>query len=318
MEMKILKVAKPGLFTTIQDEGRFGFQRYGIPVSGAMDVLSLITANLLVNNSIFEACLEITLLGPELEVLNEGQIAIAGADLSPSLNRDSISCFETIQVRRGDVLSFGRPLSGCRAYLAVRGGINVPSVMGSKSTYVRGGFGGHEGRKLEKGDIINTRTQPLLQPGFRLSRECVPQYYDDTTVEVISGPQQDFFTDEELEIFLSSTYTISIESDRMGYRLEGPRVKQKDSMVMISDATPVGAVQVPPSGKPIIVMRDAQTTGGYPKIAVLTTPDIPLVGQARPNDTIRFSRISLVKATEKLLAFAKKIRQIENGLELKR
>lgn len=313
--MKLCRVIKPGLSTTVQDLGRCGFQRYGVPFSGAMDDYAFTAANLLVGNKPNDACLEITLLGPELEFLNETQIAITGATLSPTINGEKVASWRTLQICRGDVLSFGRSQSGCRAYLAVRGGIDVPVVLGSRSTYVRGGFGGFQGRRLKTGDIIEAyKTNTPLKAGFLMPHELIPHYSDELTVEVVLGPQSDYFTDRGMETFLSSTYTVTTESDRMGYQLDGSPVEQKSLMDMVSDAIPVGAVQVPRSGKPIIVMKDAQTTGGYPKIAVVITPDVSRLGQVKPNNKVRFSNISLNKARTKLLEYRKTLSQMKRKL----
>ena len=318
--MKLCKVTKPGFSTMVQDLGRFGFQRYGVPFSGAMDSYAFTAANLLVDDRPSEACLEITMLGPELEFLNEAQIAIAGADFSPLVNGEETRCWYTLQVRRGDVLSFGPPKGGCRAYLAVRGGINVPTILGSKSTYLRGGFGGFHGRQLKAGDALETLGPIVPLPsGFTLPQELIPEHKDELTVEVVLGPQTEYFTERGLETFLSNVYKVTTESDRMGYRLEGAEVEQRGSMDIVSDAIPVGAVQVPRNGKPIILMRDAQTTGGYPKIAVVTSPDVSRLGQAKPNDRIRFSKVSPSMAREKLLEYQKTLsllkgRLLESGL----
>jgi len=313
--MKLCKVINSGLFTTVQDLGRHGFQRYGVPVSGAMDTYAFVAANFLVGNKPEDACLEMTLLGPRLEFLNESQIAIAGAALLPSINDETVSCWQTLQVDKGDVLSFSSPQSGCRAYLAVRGGIDVSTVLGSRSTYVRGGFGGFQGRKLKAGDVIEAH-KPKIFPksGLLMSHEFVPSYSNIMTIGVVLGPQSDYFTEQGMDTLLSNVYTVTTESDRMGYRLEGSRVERKSSFEMVSDAIPVGAVQAPPNGKPIIVMRDAQTTGGYPKIAVVITSDVSRLGQAKPNDKIRFSKISPNKAQTKLLEYMRKLRSMKSKL----
>ncbi|MDH5447989.1 MAG: biotin-dependent carboxyltransferase family protein [Candidatus Bathyarchaeota archaeon] len=313
--MKSCKVIKSGLFTTVQDLGRYGFQRYGVPVSGVMDNYAFVVANLLVGNKPNDACLEMTLLGPELEFINDAQIAITGAAFLPTINGENDAGWQTLHVCNGDVLSFGRLQSGCRAYVAVRGGVDVPVVLGSRSTYVRGGFGGFEGRRLKAGDVIQTyMPSTFLKSGFLMPQELIPCYSNDVMVEVVLGPQSDYFTDRGLETLLSSIYTVTAESDRMGYRLDGAKVEQKDSLNMVSDAIPVGAVQVPRSGKPILVMRDAQTTGGYPKIAVVTTPDVSRLGQAKPNDKIQFSKISPSKARTKLLEHMKTLSQMKGKL----
>ncbi len=314
--MKLCRVIEPGLFTTVQDLGRPGFQRFGVPISGAMDQHALIVANLLLGNESRDAGLEITLLGPKLEFLDETQIAVTGADLSPTINREEVACWQTLHVSKDDVLSFGRPQSGCRAYLAVKGGIDVPVVLGSRSTYSRGGFGGFQGRKLKAGDIVEAfKPDALLKHGFRMPQQLIPHYSSKLTVEVVLGPQHSFFTDRRIETFLSSTFTVTSASDRMGYRLDGPQIKRRGSADMVSDAIPVGAVQVPRSGKPIIMMLDAQTTGGYPKIAVVTSPGISRLGQAKPGDRVQFSKISPNKARTKLLKHTRTLNQMKTHLE---
>lgn len=312
--MRLFKVNKPGLFTTVQDLGRFGFQRYGVPVSGAMDSFAFTLANYLVGNRSNDACLEITLLGPELEFLSDGWVAITGANLSPALNGEEVACWQTLAAHNEDVLSFRQPQCGCRAYLAVRGGINVPLVMNSRSTYVRGGFGGFRGRQLKMGDVVEGFETGRLKKSFRLPKELVPFYPNELEVEVVFGPQSEYFTNEGREAFLSSDYVVTVESDRMGYRLDGSKVERKGSLDMVSDAIPVGSIQVPESGKPIIMMRDAQTTGGYPKIGVVTTPDVSLLGQVKPNDKVKFLQISPSRARAGFLEYMRDLQNVRNML----
>ncbi len=314
--MKLCRVVKPGLLTTVQDFGRFGFQKYGVPVSGVMDTYAFVAANFLVGNESSDACLEITLLGPELKFLSDAHIAIAGADLSPTLNGDAVSCWQTLRACEGDVLAFGPTRSGFRAYLAAKGGVDVPVMLGSRSTYIRGCFGGFHGRQLKAGDVIEVcKPKRLLDSYLSMPPGLVPSYGREFTVEAVLGPQSYCFTNRGVETFLSGVYTVTAESDRMGYRLDGPEVEQRSTTGFVSEAVPVGAVQVPESGKPIIVMRDAQTTGGYPKIAVITTPDISRLGQATPNDKIRFSKTSPSRAREKLLEYMKALNQMRSKLE---
>jgi antagonist of KipI len=315
VNLKLCEVTKSGFFTTVQDLGRLGFQRYGVPVSGAMDTYSLTAANLLVGNKPNDACLEVTLIGPELLFLSEAQIALTGARFYPAVNGERVACWQTLQVHKDEVLSFGSSQSGCRAYLAVRGGINVPVVLGSRSTYVRGGFGGFQGRQLRAGDVLEAHGSALpLASGFAVPIDAVPEYTGELLVEVVLGPQTACFTEQGLETFLSSSYEVTTESDRMGYRLEGAEVERKDLMDIVSDAIPVGAIQVPRDSRPIILMRDAQTTGGYPKIAVVTTPDVSRLGQAKPRDRIRFSMVSPSKARERLLEYLKALSLLKGKL----
>jgi antagonist of KipI len=293
------------MFTTVQDMGRYHYLRYGVPISGAMDVFSLVAADDLVGNDPNDACLEITLIGPELEALTETQIAITGGTVSPKINGRSASMWETLEICKGDVVSFGRMESGCRSYLSVRGGINASLVLGSRSTFVRGGFGGIGGRQLKTGDTIDGFDASPLEAEYSMPEELRPQLTGGYEVHVVLGPQADMFTEKGMSTFLSNPYRVTLDADRMGYRLEGPTIEHKGKADIVSDALLPGAVQVPRNGKPILIMRDAQTTGGYPKIAAAMTPDVSLLGQARPNDILEFSKITVQQAQEKTREYHK-------------
>jgi antagonist of KipI len=299
-EMKVFQVLKPGFFTTVQDLGRFGYLRYGVPVSGAMDTFSLTVANLLVLNSPSDAGLEITLIGPELQALARTQIAVTGGSVSPRINGQNALMWQTLDIEEGDVISFGKMESGCRAYLSVRCGVNTPLVLGSRSTYVRGGFGGVNGRQLKAGDMIDGFDGLLAETKLKLPEELVPRFTNHVKVNVILGPQAEMFTEKGINTFLSSQYEVTLESDRMGYRLEGFQIEHKGKADIVSDALLPGTVQVPKNGKPILIMRDAQTTGGYPKIAVTISSDLTTLGQAKPKDVIEFSEIALAEAHNRL------------------
>lgn len=303
--IKVFQVLKPGFFTTVQDLGRYGYLRYGVPISGAMDTFSLVAANLLVANNPDDACLEITLIGPELQALTKTQIAITGGAASPKINGQHVPMWQTLEVQEGAVVSFGKVESGCRAYLSIRGGVDTPPVLGSRSTYVRGGFGGINGRQLKTEDIIGGFHVSLLKVGYSMPEELVPQFTDQFKALVILGPQADMFTERGITTFLSSQYKVTLEADRMGYRLEGPIIEHKAKADIISDALLPGAVQIPRNGKPIMIMRDAQTAGGYPKIAVIITPDVSTLGQAKTNDIIEFSKITIQQAHEKISEYYK-------------
>ncbi|MGC8999022.1 MAG: biotin-dependent carboxyltransferase family protein [Candidatus Bathyarchaeia archaeon] len=312
--MSVFQVLKPGFFTTVQDLGRYGYLKYGVPISGAMDSFSMVAANLLVGNSPNAACLEITLIGPEFQALADTQIAITGGRISVEINGEEASMWQTLTVHKGDFVSLGKVESGCRCYLSIRGGINTPMILGSRSTYVRGRFGGIEGRQLKTGDVIEGFSAPLLKAGFKMPESLMPNFTNNFTVHVVLGPQADMFAEKGIEKFLSNHYKVTIESDRMGYRLEGPAIEHKGKAEIVSDALLPGAIQVPRNGKPIIIMKDAQTTGGYPKIAVVVTPDLDRLGQAKPNDTIKFSEITLKEAHEKLLEYRKTLASLSEKL----
>ena len=312
----LFRVIKPGLFTSVQDLGRFGYQRFGIPVSGAMDKYAFVCANTLVGNSVNDACLEVTLLGPELEVLNPTQVSLAGADFSVSVNDEVAPMWALLNLKKGDVITFiGSAERGCRTYVAVRGGIDVPIILGSRSTYVRGGFGGYEGCLLQAGNVIRGLESPeFLKERRVMPTELIPKYESKIIADVTLGPQEEMFTAEGVETFLSQEYTLTTESDRMGYRLDGALVKHKSATEIVTDPLLPGAVQVPGNGKPIVLMVDAQTTGGYPKIATATTPGLSRLGQAKPGDTIQFKEISSTKARDCYLEFYASLDQLEMKL----
>ena len=307
-------VLKPGLFTTVQDLGRFGSLRYGVPVSGAMDQFALVAANLLVGNQAGDACLETTLIGPELQTLGETQISITGADCSPKINDEKVSMWRTLAAKKDAVLSFGSAQNGCRAYVSARGGINVPPLLGSRSTYVRGGFGGLNGRPLRKGDMIECFDAPRLEIEYSVPEGILPQFKNEVEAHVILGPQAEMFTESGIRTFLSGSFKVTSEADRMGYRLDGPLIEHRASADIVSDALLPGAVQVPKNGRPILLMRDAQTTGGYAKIAVVISSDLSVLGQAKPGCSIRFSKVSLSEAQERLRKFLKLLKSLSGML----
>ena len=287
---------------------------FGVPVSGAMDQFSLIAANCLVGNDQNSACLETTLIGPELQALTQVQVAVTGGTCSPTVNGNSVPMWQTLSVEEGDVVAFGRMETGCRAYMAVRGGIEVPLVLGSASTCVRGQLGGIEGRHLKAEDEIKGHDCEALNDELVLPSDMQPRYLNDVEVRVIMGPQDDMFTEEGIETLLTNRFKVTPEADRMGYRLEGPLIKHVKDTEIVSDAILPGAIQVSKSGKPILMMRDAQTTGGYPKIATVISSDLSKLGQAKPNDTIKFTKTTLREAQEKIRAYSDITGKMENLL----
>ncbi|AZR72089.1 KipI antagonist [Anoxybacter fermentans] len=310
--MKGIRVLEPGLLTTVQDLGRWGHQQYGIPVAGAMDHLSLQIANLLVGNARDEACLEITLLGPKLMFEVDTVIAITGADLKPKLNGVAIDGWRGIPVERGSILEFGPIRSGCRGYLAVAGGFDLPVVMGSRSTYLRGKLGGFEGRALKKGDHLPFRRYDLDLNGFFPKWYFTqPQYPKKKEIRVVRGPQAEMFTDEGIKTFFNSEYEVTPASDRMGYRLKGPKIEHRDGSDIISDGIPFGGIQVPSDGMPIVLMADRQTTGGYAKIGTVISVDLPLIAQSKPGDIFRFIEVTVEEAQELYLEMERVLASLE-------
>lgn len=294
--MGTLKVIQPGLLSTIQDLGRWGFGKIGMPVAGAMDDYAARIANLLLCNDEHEPVLEVTYIGPALTFETATQFVITGGDLQPRLNDQPCALWTIQQANAGDSLSFAGMRTGCRAYLAVAGGFQVTPVMGSASTYLRGKLGGHDGRALQTGDRLEIADEASSAAlvGWRLPEEFLPPERD--SIRVILGPQDDAFTPEGIQTLLSAAYRISNEADRMGYRLEGPTIEHVHSADIISDGIALGAIQVPAHGTPIIMLADRQTTGGYTKIANVISVDIPLVAQKKPGDTLRFEAISIEEA----------------------
>ncbi len=296
--MDVIRVLEGGISTTVQDLGRYGYQRYGVPVSGAMDPFALRVANLLVGNPEGDAGLEFTLAGARLEFLADTVAAITGADLDPRLDGRPLPMWRAVAAPAGGVLSFDEARDGVRAYLAVAGGIAVPVVLGSRSTYTRARLGGVEGRRLEGGDRLPWSSQ---EPADRVecrvfSHEGITGYGHSHPLRVVLGPQQHAFTREGIETFLSSTYTVTPMSDRIGCRLDGPTVGHVGAADIISDGVPWGAVQVTGDGKPIVLLADRGTTGGYTKIATVISADLPALAQATPGDMVSFHSVDVEEA----------------------
>lgn len=319
--MEALEVLQPGSLTTIQDKGRYGYQQYGVSVSGAMDKFALRVANVLAGNDDGEAALEITFMGPELKFLSDLKIAITGADVSPSVNGKQMPMWQSFDVNAGEVVSFGIPESGCRAYLALSGGIDVPLTMGSRSTHLLSNLGGL-GRSLVKGDVLNVKDigwgRFLLNPHYRFPSDQIPEYTENWVVRAISGPQADYFTRMGIETFFSSEYEITPHANRVGYRLKGPEIEHKTGPDIITDATPPGSIQIPGDGMPIVLLTDAQTTGGYAKIGVVISPDQDCLAQAKPGDRVKFERINIVKSQKLYYEIETKFQKIKREASVSR
>ena len=312
--MEGFKVVNSGIFDTIQDLGRFGFQQYGMIVSGAMDSYALRVGNRLLGNEENKAGIEISTPGLSLEVLNQTVIAITGANFNPTINNFSAPMWEAIEVKKGDVISFNQIKSGCRSYLLVVGGVDVPIILGSKSTYVRGKIGGLKGRPLRKTDIINIgKTNQELQNiiGRKVLANNLPDYYEENKIRIILGPQDDYFNKDGLHAFLNSFYEITVYSDRMGYRLKGPKIESKNGSDIITDGIPLGSIQVPRNGMPIVMLADRQTTGGYAKIATVISVDIDKFAQIKPGNKIRFRKVNLEEAHRLLQEREKNITDLQ-------
>ena len=315
MTTPTLKIIQPGMLSTIQDRGRYGYQRSGMPTAGAMDTFALRAANALLGNDDNAACIEITVLGPRIELLADTHVAVTGANVSPRLDGDPIPMWQAVPVSKGSRLEFRSPKDGMRAYLAVGGGIDVPQVMGSRATYMKAAIGGIEGRPLRAGDILNAlASEATGSPNtLALSKEEVPTYGSSHVLRVVLGPQKQAFTQRGIDTFINSTYAVSINSDRMGYRLEGEPIEHTDGPDVISDGTPLGAIQVPGDGQPIILLADRGTTGGYTKIATVITSDLSKVAQAMPGHTVAFRSVSVEEAQAAYRAQEHLLRSIRNA-----
>ena len=292
------EVLESGILTTIQDLGRYGFSQFGVPPSGALDTFSLRVSNLLVGNE-EEAGLEITLMGLRIRALKEVVIAITGGALSPTLNGEPVEMWRTHLLVQDDVIAFKKVSAGCRAYLSAGGGFVVPKIMGSSSTYLSGKFGGLEGRSLRRGDVLYTSnsSSSLDKLGLRFPSDWIPSLEKEVLLRVIPGPQDHHFTEKGFQTLTSSSYEVTPQCDRMGIRLEGPRIERRPDAEesIISEGLISGAIQVPGDGKPIIILSEL-VTGGYTKIATIISTDLPRVAQLKPGDRVKFKRISIEEA----------------------
>jgi KipI family sensor histidine kinase inhibitor len=301
----LLDVLAPGLLTTVQDLGRYGYARYGVPNAGAMDTFAARAANRLVGNPDEAAVLEITLRGPAIRFRASRLFAVTGADLSPRLDGRDTPGWTACWAAAGATLKFGQRRTGLRAYLAVAGGLSVQPVLGSASTYLRGDFGGHDGRALRAGDLLRlgpTRDLACGLVGRTLATARLPPYGRAPTVRVVLGPHADRFPKAARETLLGARYTVGPASDRMGYRLQGPALARHEPADILSQGMPLGGIQVPGDGLPIVLLADHQTTGGYPIVATVIRADLPLLAQLAPGDSVHFGQVSADAARAAYLA----------------
>ncbi len=308
-----VSVIRPGMLTTVQDAGRWGFQSSGVPVAGPMDPVSHRLANALVGNRRDAALLEVTLLGPELEFDDERLVAVTGAEFNLTLDGRSVPSHAPFTVSAGSHLRFGTRRLGARAYLAVSGGISVPPALGSRSTHLISAMGGVNGRALIAGDRLPLGHPEQLQDVALSPHDAIVALPDRAaTLRVLPGPQVEYFADSALDVLQSGPYVVAQNSDRMGFRLEGPRLIHARGADIISDATPLGVLQVPASGQPILLMADRQTTGGYPKLATVITADITSAGQLGPGDAITFRVCTPHDALTALIAQERALMAVED------
>jgi antagonist of KipI len=319
--MSTVLIESAGLQTTVQDLGRWGHQADGVPVSGAMDPFEHRRANALVGNDRGAATLEVTLTGPVLAFDDARTLAITGGTFHLFIDAAPVVSEGVIHVSAGSTLRFGERRSGARAYLAVNGGFDVPSVLGSRSTHVATSMGGWQGRALKKGDRLPLGSSAGVSGlGGTAGRE--PASFARATpgngrepviVRILKGPQAERFVDGAIEHVTAAPYLVTVDSNRMAYRLEGQPVRHKAGADIISDATPLGSLQVPASGQPVLLMADRQTTGGYPKIATVISADIGLVAQAAPGDHLHFRLCDQAEALAALIARERALLALERA-----
>ena len=293
--MFALHFIKPGLHTLIVDRGRTGYQAWGVPVGGAMDQTSADMANWLVGNSLAYPAFEITLLGPTIEIEGDGQLALTGADLTPQIDGNEISMYETIDVKRGMKLSFGAPKTGCRSYLAINGRWQVQPWLTSFSALA------YDSSGITADSIIKKNSTVTIKPGNHIAKRQIPlnripDFPRLLQVRVLPGPEFDFFSEDFQQQFLNQSFHISPHSNRMGCRLTPGLIDLQPRGEMISSGIVPGTIQVTPSGQPVILLADAQTSGGYPRIANVITADLDKVGQLKPGEVVRFELVDLSEA----------------------
>lgn len=306
-----------GILTSIQDGGRFGFEQFGVSPSGPMDMRSMQIGNILVDNDINESCLETTIMGPTIRFDGPAVLAVTGADCGPLLNGKPVNMYRAFSVKAGDILKLGMVKNGCHSYLAVAGGIKVPVLMNSKCTMVGKHFGGYEGRKLQKGDVLELEKKISVLPNMQVRFTTADTYTaKEHRLRVIMGPQDDMFTEEGIRSFLNGTYKVGQEFDRQGYRLEGPVIQHKVDGNIISDGIVTGSIQVPTAGQPIVMLAEHQTVGGYTKIATVITTDLPIIGQCKAGDAIRFQAVTVEEAEKLYTAYHKELEALKQKVHI--
>ncbi len=296
--MNTLTVLTPGLLTTVQDLGREGFGPMGVSASGAADALALRIGNKLLGNPEDASALEMTLLGGAFQFSAETSVAIAGSDFGATLDNQTLAAHTAFKAQPGQTLQFGPTKSGARAYLCVRGGLDVPKVLGSRSTHLLSGLGGWAGRALRKGDVLPIGSD--LMCGTSADRSAPWKELESTrgAIRVTQGPQWESFSESVRKQFFEQSYVVTEDANRMGIRLKGTQHPLAATEDMITEGVSLGAIQVTPGGQPIILFVEQQTTGGYPKIANVIAADFSSVGQLRPRDEIHFELVTMDAARE--------------------
>ncbi|MFB4162335.1 biotin-dependent carboxyltransferase family protein [Alteribacillus sp. JSM 102045] len=325
----MIKVLKPGLQTTVQDDGRVGYYETGMPPSGAVDQYSYSVANLLTGNAKGAALLEITYMGPELAFQQDATIALTGGNIPPKINGDPVPMWETLRVKSGDILSFDFVKQGARSYLAVAGGIEVPEIMGSRSTYTLCGIGGLEGRALQEGDtlIIGDLKETDIKAGAYVTEQFIPELSNRHEIRVIIGLCSYRLTEESKQRFLDIEWTVPPEANRVGYRLKGERLDfvprdqpfgaGSNPSNVVDLGYPIGSIQIPDGVEPIALLNDAVTGGGYATIATIISTDLNRIAQAKTNEKIKFVSVSLDEALQARQDVNRNLKEIKSLIESK-
>jgi antagonist of KipI len=317
-----LIVLRAGFLTTVQDLGRTGFREFGVSTSGALDCFGLRVANLLVGNDEGAAGLEVTLGGSRLRFQDERIVAWCGGQFDVQIGSESLPPGRVAHLRAGNELKIGRPQFGCRCWLAISGGVDVPVVLGSRSTDLRANFGGIEGRALRDGDIIRLgRWSGSPVPATTISAWTAPHDWAspatrNPVLRFVRGSDWFRFSDLMIQRFTNQEFAVSPDSDRMGVRFDDPELKREDNIDLVSEAVAPGTIQVPPGGKPILLLQDCQTIGGYPKISHVITFDLGMAAQLRGGDHVRFSEVSQADAHLLLLQRERDLERFRIGLSL--
>jgi len=337
-----ITVHKPGLLTTVQDSGRYGYQRYGVVVAGAMDSFAYACANILTGNDPSAAALEMTVVGPKLWFEQDALVAICGADMLPTIQGEPVPMWRPVYIRAGAMLEFASAREGVRTYLAISGGVQVDQRMGSSSTYLRAGIGGYAGRALIEGDQLawgrstpmgnairssllqlvdsygyESADRPFIAARWSISPWVLPRYSKHPLVRFLPGPHHGMFREESLADFRQGAYLVGPQSDRMGYRLEGKRLILRERQELYSEPVTAGSVQVPPDGRPIILMADRQTTGGYPVIAQVISVDLPLVAQTPTGGRLSFRQVDIREAQRLLLEERRELAAVRTSVRMR-
>lgn len=323
----MIEVSKSGLHDTIQDLGRFGYQKFGVVAGGAVDPFSHRVANMLVGNEETAASLEMTLVGPRLLFKEDALVAICGGDLEAMVEGKPVPMWRPLFIRRESELRFGAAKAGSRAYLAVAGGFKVPIVLGSRSTYVKAGLGGLEGRTLQKGDVLHVQSgqsrslkekfasrEPFRAADWQITSKLLPNLSNRYEIKVMRGRQYELFAEDSHHSFWNEPFTVSSQSDRMGYRMSGPKLQMKESVQMVSEAVTYGSIQVPQDGNPIILAADRQTTGGYPKIGQLSSTDFTKLAQAKAGDQLLFTEVTIEESQFLLMKQEKNMKELRAAI----